>query len=464
GLPIFLLLIAMTGFMVTKEWIWLVMPLAFLALVWGIRDFRLVYLLIWASIPFAIEIDLPGGLSTDLPSEQLMWLSFLLLPAYLVLNRGRTNFRFIFQPIFILLFLHFSWIVITSITSQEPLISFKYTLAKTWYLVCFIVIPILLLKDKADYQRWGLFLFIPLVASIVIILIRHSFYGFTFSTINNAIIPIYRNHVDYACCIALALPFAWWQRRAAEDRRLRWFYTLAMILIVTGIYFSFTRAAWVCVPLSIGSYFLIRWKLLRIVIPVALAGVILFTAWLSYDNRYISYSPDYRKAITHKNFEDLVSATYKMEDISTVERFYRWVAGYYMVKEKPWLGSGPASFYSLYQNYVDRHFTTYVSNNPEHSGIHNYYLMTAVEQGVIGLMIFLALIMMVMISGEQLYHRMKPGAEQKLVMAALISFICNLFILTLNDTVETDKLGTFFFFCIAIIMVFLLREKETVVA
>jgi hypothetical protein len=47
---------------------------------------------------------------------------------------------------------------------------------------------------------------------------------------------------------------------------------------------------------------------------------------------------------------------------------------------------------------------------------------------------------------------MENGPEKSLLIAALISFVCNLFILSLNDTVETDKLGTIFFFSIAIVL------------
>jgi O-antigen ligase len=59
------------------------------------------------------------------------------------------------------------------------------------------------------------------------------------------------------------------------------------------------------------------------------------------------------------------------------------------------MGFGPSSFYSEYQSFVDRHFTTYVSNNPEHSEFNNYYLMTATEQGIPGLLIFLTLVITV---------------------------------------------------------------------
>ena len=451
---ILLLLASIAGYLVTEEWVLLVIPFGLVALAWGIMDFRLVYLAIWATIPFAIEIDLPGGLSTDFPAELFMWLTCLLLPFYLFLHHRELDFRFVFHPIFILLVIHFFWIIFTSVTSTEPLISIKYTLAKSWYLVCFILVPLILFRQIKDFKTWGLVILIPLVLSVIIILIRHSQYGFTFSTINNAVIPIYRNHVDYACCLGILLPFVWFMRSWFDNKWVIRFFWFALAIMLTGIYFSYTRAAWLCVPLSIGSYYVIRMRLMRIMIPLALAGGILLVGYLAYDNNYIGYSPDYEKTITHKSFDDLVSATYNMEDISTVERFYRWVAGYYMVMERPWLGFGPASFYSVYQSYVDRHFTTYVSDNPEHSGMHNYYLMTAVEQGLIGLGIFLVLLIAVLVMGEQLYHKMETGPKKQFLMAALISFSCNLFILTLNDTVETDKLGTFFFLCIAMVILF----------
>ena len=449
-----LLFLCLVGYLMTDEWLLLAVPTGLVAVAWGIRDFRLVYLAIWFTIPFAVEVDLPGGLSTDFPPELLMWLSCLLLPVYLYLNHKDIDFRFVFHPVFVLLVVHFFWIIFTSVISEIPLISIKYTLAKSWYLVCFILIPLLLFKDEKDFKTWGLVVVIPLIITVIIILARHSQYGFTFSTINNAVIPIYRNHVDYACCLGILLGYVWFMRGWFENKKVKLFLLAALGLMLAGIYFSYTRAAWLCVPLSIGSYYVIRLRLMRVAIPLALAGGILLVGYLAYDNHYISYAPNFEKTITHKSFDELVSATYNMEDISTVERFYRWVAGYYMVQEKPWAGFGPSTFYSEYQGYVDRHFITYVSDNPEHSGMHNYYLMTAVEQGLIGLGIFIILIVVVLLLGESTYHRMAPGIKKQFLMAGLISFCCNLFILTLNDTVETDKLGTFFFLSIAMVILF----------
>lgn len=447
------------GFLVTEQIVLLALPFGLIVLVWSLGDFRRLYLLVWATIPFTIEVDIPGGLSTDFPAEAFMWLSCLALVGYLFLYHKSLDFSFILHPVFVILSIHFFWIIITSIMSEVPMISFKYTLAKSWYLICFILIPLILFRDIKDFRQWGLYFLIPLIGTVIVIMVRHSQYGFAFESINKAVIPIYRNHVDYACCLGIILPFVWFMRRWFANNTARFFFVMAMGLILLGIYFSFTRAAWLCVPVAVGSFYVIRLRLMRAVIPIALGIVMLIMGWLAYDNTYINYSPDFEKTISHKKFDDLVSATYKMEDISTVERFYRWVAGYYMLKEKPLAGFGPGSFYSLYHSYVDRHFTTYVSDNSEHSGIHNYYLMVAVDQGIIGLIIFLTLIIVVLLYGEKLYHSMAAGSGKEFLMAALVSFCCILFILTLNDMVETDKVGSFFFFCIAVVILLGMQAK-----
>ncbi len=447
------------GYLASEQLVFLLFPFLLIALIWGVQDFRRLYLLMWATIPFAVEIDLPGGFSTDFPAEPLMWLSCFLLIGYLFLYNRKIDFRFLLHPVFVILVIHFFWIIFASILSNELLISLKYTLAKSWYLVCFVFIPLVLFREIEDFRQWALFIFIPLVATVIIVLIRHSQYGFTFSTINNAIVPIYRNHVDYAASLGIVLPFVWMMRKWFVAKSPRLFLLLSVGLILLGIYFSYTRAAWLCIPLAFVAYFTIRLRLMRVVIPIALGCSILIAGWLAYENAYLEYAPDFDKTITHKQFDDLVSATYRMEDISTVERFYRWVAGYYMVKESPLVGFGPASFYSFYHSYVDRHFTTYVSDNPEHSGMHNYYFMVAVEQGLIGLAIFLCLIIAVLLYGESLYHHMQAGFKKQFLMAALVSFSCNLWVLTLNDMVETDKLGSFFFFSIAVVILFGMQEK-----
>jgi len=178
-------------------------------------------------------------------------------------------------------------------------------------------------------------------------------------------------------------------------------------------------------------------------------------------NKYLDFAPEYKKTITHLNFDNLIEATYKLEDISTMERVYRWVAGLQMVKDRPLLGFGPGCFYPFYKDYTLASFRTYVSDNPDKSGIHNYYFMCLVEQGVFGLLIVLVLFVFTILYGEYLYHRLSNKKDKSLVMSCTLAIIILAALLLMNDLIETDKLGSFYFLCLSILVIFGVRRPNT---
>jgi O-antigen ligase len=417
-----------------------------------IHDLRLIFLLLWASIPISTEFQLPGGFGTDMPSEPLAILLMGVGIIWFLKNIQTVKLTHLFHPITILLLLHFGWIIITSIESLNPFISIKYTLAKSWYLAAYFFLPIAFINSEKVLRKWFLFITIPLVFSIIWVILRHSGQSFTFASINSVLSPFYRNHVSYACTIAIFLPFIWYQFVTSKKRagRLKWIGIIGFLLIAT--YLSYTRAAYLCVPLMIAYFFVIRLKLTKWLITAGIVAALVFIGFMANQNKYLDYAPNYDKTIAHYDFENLISATYKMEDISTMERFYRWIAGGYMLRKKPVTGFGPGNFYNFYHSYTDRSFITYVSDNPEKSGTHNYYLMVAVEQGLPGILIFILLICTMLIKGEALYHRSSIRKEQYFIMTCLLSLISILFILLLNDMIETDKVGAIFFFIAAMLV------------
>jgi O-antigen ligase len=78
--------------------------------------------------------------------------------------------------------------------------------------------------------------------------------------------------------------------------------------------------------------------------------------------------------------------------------------------------------------------------------------MTLVEQGIIGLIIFLALSFFILIRGEAIYHQTKDLALRRIVLMVLLCTIVIDAFLIINDLIETDKVGPFFFICIAILV------------
>jgi O-antigen ligase len=282
-------------------------------------------------------------------------------------------------------------------------------------------------------------------------MIRHSFTGFSFKDINFVLNPFYRNHVTYASIMVVFFPFLWYATFWLRRYSMKWWGHIACIaFFLIAIYLSYTRAAYVSLVLAAGAYFIIRFRLMKVVLALAVVATIVGVNYVSTNNQYLEFAPDFDKAIMHEKFDNLLEATAKGEDISTMERVYRWVAGVQMVASEPWMGFGPGNFYTSYEQYTVNSFRTYVSDNPEQSGIHCYYLMTAVEQGIPGLIIFLLLCFGVLIKGEQLYH--KNPSKRPVVLMVVLSLIIIDALLLINDMVETDKVGAFFFIGMAILV------------
>jgi len=183
--------------------------------------------------------------------------------------------------------------------------------------------------------------------------------------------------------------------------------------------------------------------------------IILFACvfWLKNNDRYLRYSNDFKTTIFHKDFGEHLVATYKLKDVSTAERFYRWIAGVRMIKDNGITGYGPNTFYNNYKGYAVPAFKTWVSDNKDHSTVHNYFLLIAIEQGIPGLLFFIILLGAMLYYAQYLYHRVQDLFYK--TTAITIGVIVTMIIVVniLSDLIETDKIGSLFFLCIATLIV-----------
>ncbi|MGI8599228.1 MAG: O-antigen ligase family protein, partial [Chitinophagaceae bacterium] len=145
--------------------------------------------------------------------------------------------------------------------------------------------------------------------------------------------------------------------------------------------------------------------------------------------------------------------TYQLKDVSSAERFYRWIAGIRMIKDYWATGSGPNTFYPLYKQYTVPAFRTWVSRNEEKSTVHNYFLLMIIEQGIIGLMIFLFLLGVLFYKSESIYQKAKEKfwRTSAATIAVMLTMICT--VNFLSDLIETDKIGSVFYLCIAVLII-----------
>ncbi|NNE26791.1 MAG: O-antigen ligase family protein [Saprospiraceae bacterium] len=437
----------------------LLLPMGLLFGLFTFHSPKQLYYLFFFLLPFSVEVSLPGGFGTDLPSEPIMLVLMGITGLLYFRNMHHLDSRLFRHPMTIIVLLHLGWIAFTCLFSVDFVVSLKFWVAKFWYLLPFYFLPFVMLKDEKAYRYLFMFLGLGLYISIAYVMFQHALKGFSFDSINKAVRPIYRNHVSYGIILVCFLPFLWYLINASKVKSLflKWG---PMLILLVAIYLTYTRAAQLAVVLAFGIFWVIRLRLAKLALGGSVALLIAIVTFLSYNNKYLDFAPDYEKTITHYKFDNLVEATYKMQDISTVERFYRWIAGFYMVKEKPVTGWGPSTFYTQYKGHTVTSYKTYVSNNPEKSGIHNNYLMVAVEQGVPGLIIMVLIAILPIIFGERAYHALKDPNERNLVMAAIICFTLIDIVILINDLLEADKVGPFYFLSLSIIVYFYCKSQK----
>ena len=436
-----------------EQYALLLIPIAFAYLFVLITDYKKIYYLLFTSIPISVEFFISNTLATDLPAEPIIvslmfvWFFLLLTQKNIISKKILTNNLIGF------VFLHLAWMGITMIFATDILISFKFLLAKSWYVIVFVFLTILIIKTLDDFKILFWLMFIPSIFGIVHAMINHSASNFAFETINFCVVPFFRNHVDYASFLVLFLPFLWvadkWYKKGSL---IRLFIDMNKILFIVAIYFSYTRAAWVAIIAMIAFYYVMKFRMLLPAILMSLSIVIIFGSYMLYENKYLDYAPDFRKTIYHDELGDHLSSTYKLEDLSTAERFYRWVSAVKMIQDRPMLGFGPGNFFTNYKKYTVSKFTTWVSGNPERSGVHNYFLKMAVDQGIIGLFIFILFTAAVLLKCQKVYHNGVDEEQRNWIKGIALSLVAIYVSLFFSDLIETHKVGSIFFLNIALLI------------
>lgn len=417
-----------------------------------IVDWRWVYYLLLSTLAFSQELHL-GSLTLDVPSEPLMLVLLACLGVAAVTGQSGLTRRELLHPTVVILALMLLWAGASTLFSVDVTKSVKYLLAKTWYLGPFLLVTLMLVRRPADVWRVAACHAGGACLTVLYTGLRHAGRGFGFADINWAIQPFYINHVIYATVLALLLPYAFYAARGATGPGRR-AWQLAVGLLTFGLLISYTRASILSIPLAAVFYGIMRLRLTRWVLLGALLGALGGAGYFVQQNNYMLYAPEFEKTIFNGgNFEKHLEATYKLQDVSGMERVYRWVAAARMLADKPLTGSGPSTFYPEYKRYTVKSFRTYVSDNPEHSTTHNYFLLQLAEQGVPGFVLFVLLISTALITAEGLYHRSAGRPElRRVVLAATLSLVVIIFHLTLNELVEVDKIGSFFFIGLAVLI------------
>jgi len=440
---------------------WMIVPFAalFLYISWPHKN--TIFLLLIASLPFSIEFHFSSSLGTDIPDEFLMvWVTGLFL-VWWNYHPGAITKKEWQHPLLLCLWLGTLWTLIATVFSSDIRVSVKLLLAKIWYIGAFILAPLIFFRDKEKIGKTFRAFAISMSFVVIIVLIRHSFYDFRFADVNRSLSPFFRNHVNYSAMLVCSIPvlLALYKYSNTFNEKAVTIFAIAVSLL--ALFFSYSRGAWLALPAGLLARWLIkqRWMVTAYVLLVLIvAGSFI---WLKSNDHYLKYTHDFRTTIYHKNFKEHIVATYKLKDVSTAERFYRWIAGVRMIKEHPLTGFGPNTFNENYKPYAVPAFKTWVSDNKEHSTVHNYFLLLSIEQGIPALMIFVLLLGLIFWYAQHLYHRAQDKLYKTIAWTSGVITAMIMVVIFLSDLIETDKIGSLFFLCLSMLVVTDLGEHRT---
>lgn len=417
-------------------------PYALIVLYVAIFYTEYTFFFIIAATPLSVNIEeFTDGFGLFLPTEPLLFGTTLLLLLqalkYPVFPRYLKSSPIIWAVSFYLL-----WIFIASITSEHPLVSYKFLLAKLWFIVPVLLYGSGVFKDLHKV-KWFFWLFIvSMVIAMIYTVFTHSLYAFGEKESHWVMWPFFKDHTIYGAIVALVFPLIFALYFSKKHTPLVQLILLCFLGInLIALYFSYTRAAWLSVILGAGIWLLIRFKV-KFSLLVSVAVIAIGFVWISWDAIQQNLERNKFEHTTEEFGERLQSATNVTTDASNLERINRWSCALAMFEERPMMGFGPGTYAFEYARFQEPENLTIISTNFGDMGnAHSEYLGPLAEMGVFGLLAMLALVSAIFYQGITLYQRWpEEDRETKTLLMGMIVALSTYFIHAfLNNYLDTDK-------------------------
>ncbi len=398
-----------------------------------------VILMITFLTPIAINIrDMDMGVSVSLPTEPLM-LGVLVFFMIKVLYEGGYDSRILRHPLSIFIFINLIWLIFTSITSEMPVVSFKFILSRLWFLVPFYFFIILMFKSMATIKKFLWLYIIAFIGIIIYTLIHHTIRGLDEDSGHWVMRPFYNDHTQYGAILAMYIPVLFGfsvDKSYSSSTRIVSVFVLVLFLI--ALVFSYSRAAWLSLAASLVVFAIIklrirfRWVLLTI-------GIVLGT-FFAFQQQIID-KLERNKQDSSANFvEHVQSITNISSDASNLERINRWQSALRMFRERPFWGWGPGTYQFIYAPFQRAKEKTIISTNAGDMGnAHSEYIGPLSESGVIGMLTVLGIFITSVVIGIRVYKQARTPELKVISLSVLIGLISYYIHGFLNNFLDSDK-------------------------
>lgn len=420
--------------------------LLFVALAFVSVDKYLLVIVFFAPISVPLSA-LMEGLSIDmfLPTEPLL-AGLLLLFIIKYLNGDRVDLKVLRHPVTLAIYFHLAWLLVTSITSSDPLVSFKYLLSRLWFIVGFYLLATQLFRREKRMHTYLWLFIIAFTGIIIYTLINHAQYGLNNQMMAHSVSkPFYNDHTSYGAVLAFLLPslVALFMFIRRNDINIRFLMLLLILLFVFATIVSYTRATWVSILAALGIWAIIK---LKIRFEIVLAGAILLVAFfLSIRSQVMVELEQNRVESSGELSEHVQSISNISTDQSNLERINRWSCAIRMWKDRPIFGFGPGTYQFEYGRYQRSYEKTRISTDFGTRGnAHSEYLGPLSEAGIFGLLSILLIVGTTIYTGLRVHFQAKKRSIRILSLALLVGLFSYYIHGLMNNFLDTDKISALF--------------------
>ena len=395
------LFVAVGLFMVVKmnSYLFFALPVVLAVLLLYIFSLDKVLLFTAFAVPLSVNLKaLDAGLAISLPAEPML-MGILVLFIAKMLYDGKYDKRISHHPIAIVIYCMFAWMLVTTVTSEMPVVSLKFLVSRLWFVVpAFFLCALLFKKPK------NIHLFIWLyIASLCIVcvytIIHHSMFGFDGDSAHWVMTPFYNDHTAYGAALAIYLILALTYAFLPGIKKRRKLVIIGVVVLLSvAMTLSNCRAAWLSLVASLGVLVCV---LLKIKFRwVAAAIVVLVGLFLVFQNQIIDSMEKNNQDASGDLVENVQSITNISTDASNLERINRWQSAFRLFGERPVFGWGPGTYQFVYAPYQMSKEKTIISTNAGDGGnAHSEYFGPLAEQGLVGSLLVLALVIVTVTCG-----------------------------------------------------------------
>jgi len=452
-LTILLVIISLSG-LYFGNWITLLLPLVIFFI--GVLVFKadLLFFLLPFLIPLSInpsEMWETMDLSLSIPVEPLLAI-FVFAFFYLLFSHSLDDKRIFTHPFAIIIYIYLSWIFITSLSSTEKIVSIKFLIAKLWFIIPSFFLAYFYFKAKGSKQVF-LSLFVISLSIVALYNIIHLWsWDFAEKPSQWTMKPFFKDHTIFGAVLGMGVPLAFGMAIYHKlNLKLSLLYYLCFVVLMVGLYLTYSRAAWISIVASLFYFFLF---VLRIKFKTLMFGLGLLLVYILINQNNLIRKLEENKVSSSNDFvENVESISNISSDQSNLERLNRWYCAIAMGKAKPVFGFGPGTYMFHYAPFQLSSMHTEISTNFGDVGnAHSEYLGPFAEMGILGLCLMIVLLIGVIYYSFKSFYQSHDQQERIIILAVSCSLIGYFTHGFLNNFLDSDKAAVIFWAMICIII------------